>query len=304
MLCAGVFSMNGIDVSSYQGRVDWAAVRRAGKDFSILRAGFGNMAKQKDQRFDENARGALAAGVAAGAYWFSYAVSEEEARREAAGCREVLSPYWGRLTFPIYYDYEYATEQYVKQQTGREPTRAERTAVIEAFLDEIEKAGYRGGVYTNRDYITNKLDMNRLRRFELWLADYSSRQPDPRAGLRQTASDGSVSGISGAVDLDVSYKDYPAILRAEGKNGLEPEKNWVSDTTSTVEIAPCGVYTVKITGEDIGLVAGTPGVVCLHRCRREGEDTFWHVIGIGEAGQETGIYPAAGGPRIFIARIS
>ena len=67
MLCAGVFSMNGIDVSSYQGRVDWAAVRRAGKDFSILRAGFGNTAKQKDQRVDENARGALAAGVAAGA---------------------------------------------------------------------------------------------------------------------------------------------------------------------------------------------------------------------------------------------
>ena len=164
----------------------------------------------------------------------------------------------------------------MKQQTGREPTRAERTAVIEAFLDEIEKAGYRGGVYTNRDYITNKLDMNRLRRFELWLADYGQPPSRTRAPVcARPANDGSVSGISGAVDLDVSYKDYPAILRAEGKNGLEPEKNWVSDTTSTVEIAPCGVYTVKMSRRGhrpCGRHARCR--LCLHRCRREGEDTF------------------------------
>ena len=294
--------MNGIDVSSYQGLINWDEVKKSGPQFAILRAGYGNTAKQKDKWFDRNVQGMTAAGIPAGAYWFSYAATPEEARQEARACQEVLRPYWGKLEFPIYYDFEYSSDQYVKAQTGKELSKQERTQIIAAFLEEMERAGYCGGLYTNRDYIQNKILLDSLAQYELWVADYS-RQPDPRAGLWQTGDAGVVAGISVRVDTDKSLKDYPEIPRAEGKNGLQPKADWTSDTTTTVSLRKCGMYTAKITGRDIGLVAGTPGVVCLERCRREGDATFWHVIGIGEPGAETGIYPSEGGDRIFVARI-
>lgn len=299
--------MNGIDVSYHQGKIDWSAVRQAGIGFAILRAGYGSAAAQKDKCFDANMKGALAAGIGTGAYWFSYAASPADARLEARACRDVLAPYWGKLTYPVYYDYEYDTERYVKEQTGRAPTRAERTAVIAAFLQELESFGYRGGVYTNRDYMENRLDMAALAPYELWVADYSAGEPHPRAGLWQTGSTGKVAGISGNVDMNRGLLDYPSLLRAAGKNGLVPaasaDPGWVSDTTSTVEIARYGVYTLKITGKDITPIPGTPGVVWPIRCRREGNATYWHLAAVGEPGSETGIYPAGGGGRIFAARV-
>ncbi len=302
--------MNGIDVSYHQGKIDWNAVKQAGIDFAILRAGYGTSAAQEDKCFDANIKGALAAGIDVGVYWFSYAVTPEDARLEARACRDVLASYWGKLTYPVYHDYEYDTERYVKEKTGRDPTHAERTAVIAAFLQEIESFGYRGGVYTNRDYMKNRLDMNALAPYELWVADYSVQQIDARAGLWQTGSTGKVSGIAGNVDINRGLLDYPALLRAAGKNGLVPAvppapagPGWVSDTTSTVEIARYAVYTVKITGEDITPLPGTPGVVWPIRCRREGNATYWHIAAVGEPGSETGLYPAGGGDRIFVARV-
>ena len=295
--------MKGIDVSYYQGKIDWNAVRQSGIEFAILRAGFGSSAAQKDATFDTNAKKATAAGLNVGAYWFSYAATPDEARLEARICRDVLAPYWGKFTYPIYYDYEYDTERYVKSKTGRDPTREERTAVIAAFLTELESFGWRGGVYTNRDYVQNRLNMAQLAGYELWVADYSNPTTDPRAGMQQTSSTGKVSGIVGNVDMNTGLRDYPALLRAAGKNGLSPAVDWVSDTTSTVEIARYAVYTVKITGRDIAVIPGTPGVVWPIRCRREGDATLWHVVPVGKIGQEAGIYPKGGGDRIFVARI-
>lgn len=295
--------MKGIDVSYYQGKIDWKAVRQSGVEFAILRAGFGSSAAQKDATFDANAKNATAAGVDVGAYWFSYAATPDEARLEARICRDVLAPYWGKFTYPIYYDYEYDTERYVKSKTGRDPTREERTAVIAAFLTELESFGWRGGVYTNRDYVQNRLNMAQLAGYELWIADYSNPTTDPRAGMQQTSSTGKVSGIAGNVDMNTGLRDYPALLRAAGKNGLSSAVDWVSDTTSTVEIARYAVYTMKITGRDIAVIPGTPGVVWPIRCRREGESTFWHIAAVGEPGTETGLYPAGGGSKIFTARV-
>lgn len=295
--------MKGIDVSYYQGTIDWSAVKQAGMEFAILRAGFGSSAAQEDQTFDANAKGAIAAGLQVGAYWFSYAATPDEARQEARVCRDILAPYWGKFTYPIYYDYEYDTERYVKSKTGRDPTREERTAVIAAFLTELESFGWRGGVYTNQDYIQNRLDMAKLTGYELWIANYSTATPNASAGLQQTSSTGQVAGIKGNVDLNTGLRDYPALLRAAGKNGLSPAVDWVSDTTSTVEIARYAVYTLKITGRDITVIPGTPGVVWPIRCRREGESTFWHIAAVGEPGTETGLYPAGGGSRICVARV-
>ena len=136
--------------------------------------------------------------------------------------------------------------------------------------------------------------------------------------MQQTGSTGKVDGISGDVDTDESFLDYPSLTRENGWNGYEKEAcggsctaAWTSDTTNgadnPVVIARNAHYTVKITGEDVGLVCGEsggrPAAFRLVRCRREGDSTLWHVVPAGEPGQEAGIYPAQGGGRIFVARI-
>ena len=136
--------------------------------------------------------------------------------------------------------------------------------------------------------------------------------------MQQTGSTGRVSGIAGNVDTDESFHDYPALTRKNGWNGYAKEAcggscpaAWMSDTTNgadtPVVIAPNAHYTVKITGEDIGLVCGEsggqPAAFRLVRCRREGDATLWHVVPVGKIGQEAGIYPKGGGDRIFVARI-
>lgn len=303
--------MKGIDVSKYQELIYWEKVKAAGIDFAILRAGLGKYITQIDPRFEQNAFGALSAGLHVGAYWFSYATSAAEARQEAQVCAQVLEPYKGKFDFPVYFDYEYKSEEYSKKQ-GVTPTQALRESLAQAFCEEIESHGWRAGVYTNNDYLKNRWRLDVLKQWEIWLADYTGG-PDVACGMQQTSSTGRVNGISGNVDTNISFADYPALIRNEGWNGFTAAaENWISDTTNGTEnpvvIAPDKIYTVKITGQDIGLVCGEsggkPAAFKVVRCRRDENATLWHVIPMGEPGQEAGIYPAGGGDRIFVARIA
>ena len=304
--------MKGIDVSSHQGLIDWAKVKAAGIKFAIIRAGYGKYESQVDSRFEQNAFGALSAGLHVGVYWFSYATSPDEAKEEARLCADTIAPYKGKFDFPVYFDYEYDSERYSKEQ-GITPTQELRESLAEAFCEEIQAHGWRAGVYTNNDYLRNRWRLEMLKQWEIWLADYTGG-PDISCGMQQTGSKGRVDGISGNVDTDTAFVDYPALIRADGWNGYNKEaagKGWTSDTTNGTDnpvlIAPDSHYTVKITGEDIGLVCGQsggqPAAFRLVRCRRENGYTLWHVVPVGQPGQEAGIYPAGGGDRIFVARI-
>ena len=304
--------MKGIDVSSHQGLIEWAKVKAAGIKFAIIRAGYGKYESQVDSRFEQNAFGALSAGLHVGVYWFSYATSPDEAKEEARLCADTIAPYKGKFDFPVYFDYEYDSERYSKEQ-GITPTQELRESLAEAFCEEIQAHGWRAGVYTNNDYLRNRWRLEMLKQWEIWLADYTGG-PDISCGMQQTGSKGRVDGISGNVDTDTAFVDYPALIRADGWNGYNKEaagKGWTSDTTNGTDnpvlIAPDSHYTVKITGEDIGLVCGQsggqPAAFRLVRCRRENGYTLWHVVPVGQPGQEAGIYPAGGGDRIFVARI-
>ena len=302
--------MKGIDVSSHQGLIDWAKVKAAGIEFAIIRAGYGKYESQVDSRFEQNAFGALSAGLHVGAYWFSYATTPEEAKAEADLCADTIEKYKGQLDFPVYFDYEYDSEIYSKQK-GIIPTQSLRESLAKAFCEEIEARGWRAGVYTNLDYLRTRWRKEALNAWELWLADYTGG-PDIECGMQQTGSTGRIDGISGNVDTDTAFTDYPALVREKGWNGFKAEAaGWTSDTTNGTDnpviIASDAHYTVKITGEDIGLVCGEsggkPAAFRLVRCRREGNSTLWHVIPVGEPGQEAGIYPAGGGDRIFVAKI-
>ena len=303
--------MKGIDVSSHQGLVDWAKVKAAGIEFAIIRAGYGKYESQVDSRFEQNAFGALSAGIHAGVYWFSYATTPDEAREEAKLCASTIEKYKGKFDFPVYFDYEYDSEEYSKKQ-GVTPTQELRESLAEAFCVEIQAQGWRAGVYTNKDYLRNRWRLEALNKHEIWLADYTGG-PGVSCGMQQTGSTGTVDGISGNVDTDTAFVDYPSLIQNDGWNGFAAAatENWISDTTNGTDnpvlIAPDAVYTVKITGEDIGLVCGEsgglPAAFRLVRCRREGNETLWHVIPVGASGQEAGIYPAGGGDRIFVAKI-
>lgn len=304
--------MKGIDVSSHQGLIDWAKVAGTGIQFAIVRAGYGQYKSQVDSRAIQNIYGALSAWLHVGAYWFSYATTPEEAKQEASLCAEVLEQFKGKLEFPVYFDYEYDSEQYSIGK-GVTPTKALRESLAKAFCMELERRGWRAGVYTNKDYLNNRWSLSALSVWEIWLADYTGG-PDIPCGMQQTGSTGRVDGISGNVDTDTAFADYPALIRADGWNGYSKEaagKGWTSDTTNGTDnpvlIAPDSHYTVKITGEDIGLVCGQsggqPAAFRLVRCRRENGYTLWHVVPVGQPGQEAGIYPAGGGGRIFVVRI-
>ena len=205
----------GVDVSEWNGSIHWNKVRGGGASFAILRAGFGNTKNQRDKQFEANIKGALEAGLAVGAYWFSYARSTDEAKREAQACLSVLKPWRDRLTLPVYFDFEYDSQAYA-QQAGVTVDRRFVTDVIRAFCETIRSAGYIAGYYTNQDYYKNKLYPKELADYDLWLADYTGG-PEYTCAIQQFTSTGKVNGIDGNVDQNVCFKSYSSNKPSDGK---------------------------------------------------------------------------------------
>jgi len=199
---------HGIDVSYHQGAIDWSKVKT---DFAILRAGFGRYAYQKDPQFERNYAGAKAAGIPVGAYWYSYAMSVEEAREEAHACMQVLEG--KRFEYPVYFDIEEARQSNLD--------KAVLTAICEAFCDTLEKAGYFAGVYASTYWFTNKLDHARLSsKYTIWLADYRAvYNKTLKRDMHQYTSSGHMEGISWRVDFNTCTLDFPAIIKKAGLNG-------------------------------------------------------------------------------------
>ena len=204
----------GIDVSSHQGLIDWDRVKAAGIEFAMLRAGYGLI--YKDTQFERNVRECNRLGIPCGAYWFSYAITADKARQEARAILEIIRPF--KIEYPVCFDLEYDTLRYAKQQ-GVTIGKAQATAHAKAFLAEIEAAGYYAMNYSNKDYLINMFDASLLKKYDLWYALWAASK-DRECGIWQYSATGHVDGISGIVDLNYSYKDYPAIIRAAGLNRL------------------------------------------------------------------------------------
>ncbi len=184
-----------IDVSTWQGKVDWKKVRADGYDHAILRAGYGRYAEQMDEQFERNYDSAKTAGVKIGVYWYSYADGVATAKREATACLKVLE---GKsLELPVFFDME--------ENTQKSLGKSVLTQMAKTFCDEIIRGGFRAGVYSNPDWFRNYLDYTELRsKYYIWLAHYAT-QPAFECDVWQYSSEGSVSGISGNVDLNRIY---------------------------------------------------------------------------------------------------
>lgn len=205
----------GIDVSHHQGDIHFGKVKAAGVRFVMLRAGYGweNPKAQTDRKFERNYRGAAEAGLPCGAYHYSYATNRGEAEREA--------DFFLRLTEGKRFAYPLAFDLEDRAQAGL--GRAALTEIAETFCSAVERAGYYVCLYSNPDWLKNRLDMERLKRFDLWLARYAASPGRENIGLWQYSSAGRVDGIAGPVDLDLAYRDYPAIMREKGLNGFPKE---------------------------------------------------------------------------------
>lgn len=220
--------LKGIDVSKHQGTINWAKVKAAGIQFAIIRAGYGR--NNIDSQFKRNISECNRLGIPCGVYWFSYALNEAEAKKEAEYCLAAIKPY--KVEYPVYFDLEYDTARYM-QEHGVRLTKAIATAHARAFLNVIEQAGYYAANYANPDYLSRFFDTsdNGTGRYDLWLANYKANpnlaSPPRECGMWQYSSKGSVSGITGNVDMNVSYRDYPALIRKAGRNNLgTTEAKW------------------------------------------------------------------------------
>lgn len=200
-------SIRGIDVSKYQGKIDWKQVADAGVEFAIIRLGFRGMNEgtlETDAYFESNIQGALDNGIKVGVYFFSQAINKKEAVAEADFVLESIKRY--NITYPVAFDTETVTT-YDARANGL--SVAERTDIALAFCDRIAKAGYVPAIYANTAYMIMGLDLERLADIEKWFAVYSSSITFPYDfSILQYSESGSIPGIGTSVDLNISFKDF------------------------------------------------------------------------------------------------
>lgn len=184
-----------IDVSYHNGIIDWNKVKEDGVDGAIIRCGYGdNIAAQDDKQWRRNADECTRLGIPFGVYLYSYAKSSAQARSEAEHVLRLIKGY--RLSYPVYCDLEEAgCEAYAVQN-----------AII--FGDMIEQAGYWCGIYANNHWF-NSVIKDKLDRFTKWIARYSSNKPDKACDMWQYTSSGRVDGVSGVVDINECYRNFP-----------------------------------------------------------------------------------------------
>lgn len=197
----------GIDAAKFQGEIDWAAVASDGIEFAMLRLGYrgyGNGTLMTDPYFEQNAAGASANGIDMGVYFFSQAITVEEAVEEAEYVLAAIEEY--DVTMPVVFDMEIVTES--NEARANSLTSEERTAVTAAFCDRIAEAGYTPMIYGNPCWLLSKIDLKELEDYPVWLAQYYREPFFPyEFSMWQYTNTGTVSGIAGNVDLNLYFPE-------------------------------------------------------------------------------------------------
>ena len=202
-----VLTRKGIDVSKYQGEIDWEAVKNDGIDYAIIRVGIRGYSEGgivEDEFFRQNIEGAIANEIPVGVYFFTQAVNEEEAREEADFVIGMLQGY--QLTYPVYLDIED-----VKKDSCRTNglTVEERTNNAKAFLERIREAGYEPALYGNMKSFLLMVDLAALEQYDKWFAGYTLPIYYPyEYKMLQYSEKGRVAGVPVAVDINICFKDY------------------------------------------------------------------------------------------------
>ncbi len=202
-----ITSRFGVDVSAYQNDIDWETAHASGVEFAMIRAGFrgyGSGELVVDERYHENMQEAIAAGVDVGVYFFSQAISVEEAVEEAELVLSLLEDY--EITYPVVYDWEIITTDAARTDSVSVATLTDCTV---AFCDTIAEAGYTPMVYQNKRTSLLKLDLQEVTDYDFWLAEYNEEATFYyHYDMWQYSCEGKVPGIEGAVDMNICFEDY------------------------------------------------------------------------------------------------
>ena len=200
-------SFVGVDLSKYQEYVDFSKLKKAGIDFCMLRVGargYGTGQLVLDPYFQENIKRASDAGLEIGVYFFSQAITVEEAEEEADMVLDYIDEY--DVNYPVAFDMEY-----IQNDTSRieSLTGEERTKIAEAFLSTIDLAGYTPMIYGKKEWLLKEIDLTQLEDYDIWLAQYEEIPDFPyQFTMWQYTNQGKVDGVSGKVDLNICFIDY------------------------------------------------------------------------------------------------
>lgn len=222
-----IMQKKGIDVSHHNDNVnlnydniDWKKVKNDGIDFAIIRTGFGReMANQVDKQFENYYAKATAVGLPLGVYHYSYATNPAMAIEEANFCLKLIKG--KKFEYPIYFDIEENRQKQLSKEVC--------TAIVKAFCDTIEKAGYWAGVYSYDSFFSSNLDEYIQKRYACWVARVENVKPTycKTYQMHQYSWKGNVNGMVGDVDLNYCYADYPSVIKKYNKNGFGDEtKNY------------------------------------------------------------------------------
>lgn len=205
----------GIDISKYQGDINFNEVKKNNIDFVIIRIGYGMYENQKDNKFEQNYNNAIKANLPVGVYLYSYATNENEAKKEAQVTLKWLNK--RKLNLPVYYDVEDKSQNSISKE--------KLTSICMAYCQEIEKAGYWAGIYANKYWLTTHLHYKNLQnKYTIWVAQYNKTNTyKGKYDMWQYTSQGKVKGISTNVDMNILYKNIFTNL------------NNLSNTTSLVD---------------------------------------------------------------------
>lgn len=162
--------VKGLDVSKWNGNIDWNAVEKAGIKFVIIRAGYGT---HIDYKFKQNIENAIDHNMIIGVYWFGYAYNDSMAIKEAKICLKTIKKYKNHIALPIFYDYEYDSVNYAARM-GVRVNKNMVSSYADSFCSVIKKAGYHTGIYTNIDYANRYFSREVLDKYHTWIAQWTS----------------------------------------------------------------------------------------------------------------------------------
>lgn len=210
--------IQGIDLSHHQkaGKVDFNALKASGYEFVMLRAGYGMFSSQKDKAFESHYKAAKASDMKVGAYHYSYALTAEDAVKEADCLLSWIKD--KKLDYPVAFD--------IEDKSQKKLTTAQRTEIALTFMKRVEDAGYYTMLYSSANWLNKYLDMPALKHFDVWLACHTTKERRDQLysgnfGMWQCRSSLKLPKVySGRLDENIAYKDYADIIKRAGLNNL------------------------------------------------------------------------------------
>ena len=214
----------GIDISHHQGDIDFDKLK-GNIDFAMVRTSYGSF--YEDKKYKQNILGLERVKIPYGLYHFSYATSVDYAKKEEEGFINIIKKY--NPTYPVVIDIEASD----RTSNVRGDTLVD---IADTICRKIEEAGYYAMIYANLDYLNNKLNDSRLDKYDKWLAEWKSKPTyNKNFGIWQYSSKGSIPGINGNVDLNISYKDYPSIIKNVKEEEKSTDNNMLNDVNYVVK---------------------------------------------------------------------